>query len=60
MNKRIKVSISGLGVGEKHAKFIKKNKNTKLISIFDIDQKKNKKLSTKLKTIYAKNFKEIL
>ena len=60
MNKRIKVSISGLGVGEKHAKFIKKNKNTKLISIFDSDQKKNKKLSTKLKTIYAKNFKEIL
>ncbi len=60
MNNRINVSISGLGVGEKHAKFIKNNKNTKLISIFDSDQKKNKKFSKKLKTLNAKNFNEIL
>jgi predicted dehydrogenase len=36
MKKKINVSISGFGnVGKKHAQFIKNNKKTKLLSIFD-------------------------
>ena len=53
-------SIVGLGVGERHLNFLKKNKNTEVVSIFDPDVKKLKKLSKKYNVKSVNNFKKII
>ena len=60
MKKKIKVSIAGLGVGEKHAKHIQENKYTTLLSIFDTDRLRQKKKEKKFKVIGSKSFKDML
>ncbi len=59
MIKKINVSVSGLGVGEKHAKHIKDNINTNLVSIFDNNLRKKIKKAEDLNTKYTKTFKEL-
>jgi predicted dehydrogenase len=56
MNTQIKVAISGLGIGEKHAQHIIENRDTSLNSIFDINKKKLRKLEKKFKIKASKSF----
>ena len=35
IKKRLYASIVGLGIGERHLNFLKKNKNIEIISVFD-------------------------
>ena len=60
MQKKIGVLLSGLGVGERHAKHIQYNKDTNLLSLFDRDRIKQKRKLTKFKVKGAKSFKEML
>ncbi len=60
MNKKIEVSISGLGVGEKHAKHIIENKDASLQSVFDIDKKKLRKLEKKFQLKASKSFMNMI
>jgi predicted dehydrogenase len=58
--KIINASVSGLGVGEQHLSFLQKNKNVEVISIFDPDLKKLKKLSKKYKVQSVNSFSKII
>lgn len=60
MNKQIKVSISGLGVGEKHAQHIIENKYTTLASIFDINKKKLREIEKKFNIKASKSFMSMI
>ena len=54
------VVISGLGsIGIQHYNFIKKNKNLKLVSVFDIDKKKYKNIKNK-ETVKSDSFQQLL
>ncbi len=59
-NFKINASVIGLGVGEKHLEFLKKNKYTSSITIFDIKINKTKKLSKKFIVKYVDNAKKII
>lgn len=50
----------GLGVGEKHLNFLTKSKNIEIISVFDPDVKKLKKISKKYNTKSVNSFKKII
>ena len=58
-NKKLNISVVGLGVGFAHARAIKKEKSLNLISVFDPDIKKAKKLSKRLSCNYKLKFNEI-
>jgi predicted dehydrogenase len=59
LKKKLYVSIAGLGVGERHLNFLKKNKNINVISIFDTDVKKLKKISQKYNVKFVNSFKDV-
>ena len=59
IKKRLYASIVGLGIGERHLNFLKKNKNIEIISVFDPDVKKLKKISKKYNIKYVNSFKKI-
>ena len=59
-NFKINASVIGLGVGEKHLEFLKKNKYTSSITIFDTKINKTKKLSKKFIVKYVDNAKKII
>jgi predicted dehydrogenase len=59
-NIKISVSISGLGVGEKHAHHIRKNKDTVLVSFFDPDLNRLIKKEKKFKIKASKSFNDML
>ena len=59
IKKKLYVSIVGLGVGERHLNFLKKNKNIEVVSIFDPDIKKLKKISKKYNVNCVNSFKKI-
>ena len=59
IKKKLYASIVGLGVGERHLNFLKKDKNTEVVSIFDPDIKKLKKISKKYNIKYVNSFKKI-
>jgi predicted dehydrogenase len=58
-NKKLNISVIGLGVGYAHAKAIKKEKNLNLLSIFDVNKQKSKKLSKILNCDYKRKFEDI-
>ncbi len=57
--KKFNISVIGLGVGFSHALRIKKDRNFNLISVYDPNLKKAKKLSKKLNCKYIKSYNEI-
>lgn len=60
MKKKIKVSISGMGVGEQHANFINKNNSTIFSSFFEIDILKKKKIEKKYSVVGANSFESMI
>jgi predicted dehydrogenase len=60
MNKKIEVSISGLGVGERHTKHVIDNRDASLHSVFDTDKKKLRKVKKKFKINSSKSFMEMI
>jgi predicted dehydrogenase len=59
LKRKLYVSIVGLGVGERHLNFLKKNKNIEIVSIFDPDVKKLKKISKKYNVKSVNYFKKV-
>ena len=59
MKKKISASVIGLGVGERHLNFLKKNKNIDSISVYDVKNDKAKKISKKYNSEYSSEFKKI-
>ena len=57
--KFLNASVIGLGIGEKHLDFLKKNKNTNSITIFDTESKKAKKISKKYKVQYVDKYNKV-
>jgi hypothetical protein len=51
--------VVGLGVGERHLNFLTKSKNIEIISVFDPDVKKLKKISKKYNTKSVNSFKKM-
>ena len=58
--KPIIVGVSGLGVGERHAKAIKLIEGVSLKKIFDPDIEKSSRISKELRVAYCNNFDELV
>ena len=60
IKKKLYTSVVGLGVGERHLNFLTKSKNIEVISIFDPDVKKLKKISKKYNIKSVNSFKKVI
>lgn len=58
--RKLYASVVGLGVGERHLSFLEKNKNIEVVSIFDPDIKKLKKISKKYNIKSVNSFKKVI
>lgn len=60
IKKKLYASVAGLGVGERHLNFLTRSKNIEVISIFDPDVKKLKKVSKKYNIKSVNSFKKVI